>query len=144
MAYTNPTVSAFQLFFSRDFPFGSDPNQNVLESDIVKAFAFTDIQINQALWSSQNAYQVGYYLLAAHYLVTNLRASSQGLNGQYSFLENSKGVGPASQGLSIPQKILDNPEWAMLCKTNYGAQYIQLVLPNLVGAVYTVCGQTRA
>lgn len=143
MAYTVPTLQNFKDFFVRDFPYGTDVNVAVLDADITKAFSFVDAMINPNLFSSQAAYTNGYLLLSAHFLVMNLRASSQGLNGQFNFLQASKSVGPVSEAFSIPQRILDNPELAILVKTNYGAQYLQMVLPQLAGQMFTVCGGTR-
>lgn len=142
--FSNPSVADFQVYFSRDFPFGgSDPNTSVLDSDIAKAFMSTNVNINTALFADQGSYTLCYLLLAAHYLVTNLRSSSQGINGQYSWLEQSKGVGGVNQSFSIPQRVLDNPYWSMLSKTNYGAEYLQLLLPQLMGQMYIAVGSTR-
>lgn len=143
MAFQNPSVADFQNFFTRDFPYGTDPNVAILDSDISKAFVFTNINFTQALWADQGSYTTGYLLLSAHYLVMNIRASSQGINGQFNFLQNSKSAAAISEAFGIPQRILDNPDWSMLCKTNYGAQYLQLVLPQLAGQIYTVAGSTR-
>lgn len=143
MAYENPSVADFKSFFTRDFPYGTDPDTTILDADIAKAFQFTNVNMNEDLFGYQASYTVGYMLLSAHYLVMNLRASSQGINGQFNFLEASKGVASVSQAFSIPQRILDNPDWAILCKTNYGAQFIQLVLPQLAGNMFTVVGSTR-
>lgn len=143
MAFTNPSVQNFKDFFVRDFPYGTDPNTAVLDADITKAFTFTNVNVNQALFGDQGSYNVGYFLLSAHYLVMNLRASSQGINGQFNFLQQSKSVGAISEAFGIPQRVLDNADWAILCKTNYGAQFIQLVLPQLGGQIYTVCGSTQ-
>lgn len=146
MAYNNPTVGEFKAFFSRDFPFGTDPNVAVTDADIVKAFAFTNSctgGINPALFCDQNSYTLGYELLSAHYLVMNLRASSQGISGQFGFLEQSKSVGSVSQSFAIPQRVLDNPEWSVLFKTNYGAQYMQMILPQMGGQIFIAYGSTR-
>lgn len=143
MAYTNPSTSDFKAYFTRDFPYGTDPNTSVLDSDITKAFGQVAFNINQALFSGQDQYNVGYLLLSAHYLVIDLRMSSQGINGQYSFLEQSKSVGSVSQSFAIPQRILDNPYFSMLTKTNYGAKYLELLIPQLVGQVFNVIGSTR-
>lgn len=143
MAYVNPSVSDFKAFFDRDFPYGTDMQTSVLDSDITKAFTFTNVNMNEALFGNQGSYNIGYLLLSAHYLVMNLRASSQGINGQFSFLEQSKSVGSVSQSFAIPQRVLDNPDWAVLMKTNYGAQFIQLILPQLAGQIYSVHGSTR-
>lgn len=143
MAYMNPSVSDFKNYFTRDFPYGTDPNVSVLDGDIAKAFGLTNMNINPGLFQDQGSYNIGYFLLSAHYLVMDLRASSQGINGQFSFLEQSKNAGAVSQSFAIPQRILDNPEFSILCKTNYGAQYLALLLPLLAGQVYNVFGSTR-
>ena len=140
MAYTNPSVTDFQNQFVRDFPYGTDPENNVLNSDITNAFNFTNFNINQALFQNQAQYTLGYLLLSAHYLVLNMRASSQGINGQYNFLEQSKGVGALNSSFAIPQRILDNPYWSMLTKTNYGSEYLQLLLPQLAGQMMNAFG----
>jgi len=144
MAYNNPSVTDFKAFFTRDFPYGTDPNVAVLDADIAKAMTFANMNINPALFADQGSYNNGYLLLSAHYLVTNLRSSSQGINGQFNFLQAGKGVGSANESFAIPQRILDHPYWSMLSKTNYGAEYLQLLLPLLAGQVYTVFGRTHA
>lgn len=143
MAYVNPSVSDFKSFFNRDFPYGVDPLTSVLDSDISKAFAFTNVNFNPCFFDSQGSYNVGYLLLSAHYLVMNIRASSQGLNGQFNFLQQSKSVGSVSESFGIPQRIMDNPDWAVLSKSNYGIQYLQLILPQLAGQMFIAYGSTR-
>lgn len=143
MTFLNPTVAEFKAFFTRDFPYGINPVTSVLDSDITKAFLFTNAGLNPDLFNDQQIYTLGYQLLSAHYLVMNLRASSQGISGQFAFLEQSKSVGSVSASYAIPQRVLDNPDWAILMKTNYGAQFLQLVLPLLVGQVLIVCGTTQ-
>lgn len=143
MAFTTPTVADFKAQFARDFPYGTDPATSVLDLDITNAFRFTNVNFNSDFWADQGSYSLGYLLLTAHYMVLNLRASSQGLNGQYNWIQTNKSVGSVSEGFSIPQRILDNPEFAMLSKTNYGAQYLLLILPQLSGQVFSVCGSTR-
>ncbi len=143
MAYDNPTINDFKTFFVRAFPFGTDLNTQVLDQDIANAYLMTNPQINQALFIDQSSYTLGYFNLSAHFLVTSLRASSQGLNGQFNWLEQSKAAGTVNQAFSIPQRILDNPYWAMLTKTNFGAAYLGLIFPQLAGQIYVVAGSTR-
>ena len=138
--YTAPTIAMFIAMFVRDFPYGTDPNDCVTNNDITNAFNMVDQKINPALWGNQNSYNVGYLLLAAHYLVTALRASSQGLNGQYSWVQNSKSVGAVTESFTVPQRMIDNPDLMMLTKTTYGAQYLELILPLLCGQILSVCG----
>lgn len=142
MAYTAPTIQAFQIQFVRDFPYGTDPNVSVLDVDILNAFNLVDITINQALWENQTQFQLAYGYLAAHFLVLNLRASSQGLNGQWNWAQNSKSGGAVSEAFAIPQRILDNPDFMAYTKTNYGAMYLNLLWPQLSGQIFTVCGTT--
>lgn len=144
MAFNNPSVADFKSKFFRDFPYGTDVATSILDQDITSAFQSVNVNMNQDLFGDQGSYTLGYLLLSAHYLVMNIRASSQGINGQFNFLQQSKSVGSVSEAFGIPQRILDNPDWAMLTKTNYGAMFIQLVLPQLAGNVFTVCGATRA
>lgn len=143
MAFLNPTVADFKNYYYRDFPYGTDPALNVLDQDIAKAYGQTNINFNPALWSDQASYTIGYLLLAAHYLVVDLRMSSQGISGKYSWLETSKSVGSVSDSYSIPQRILDDPYFAMLTQTNYGAKYLQLVIPRLGGQIFIAYGSTR-
>jgi hypothetical protein len=140
--YVNPSLENFQSQFIRDFPFGTDPNTQVLDSDVTYAFCMTNVNINQGLFSDQGSYTIGYNLMSAHFLVMNLRASSQGINGQYNFLQNSKGVGSVNESFQIPERILANPYWAMLTKTNYGQQFLMLVLPQLCGQFFNAFGTT--
>ena len=142
MAFTNPTYQIFASQFSRDFPFGTNTQTSVTQADVQYAFNMTNININQALFSDQTSYTIGYNLLAAHYLVMNLRSSSQGINGQFNFLQSGKGVGSVSESFSIPERILNNPYWSILTKTNYGLQYLFLILPQLCGNIGVVYGTT--
>lgn len=142
MAYLNPTIDDFKSYFTRDFPFGTDPETSILDSDIGKAYGQVNFCINPGLFSDQSNYNIGYFWLAAHWLVIDLRASSQGIAGRYNWLETSKSVGSVSSGFAIPQRILDNPSFAMYSQTQYGAKYLQLVLPKLAGQMFITYGRT--
>src|SRR6185312_1199918 len=104
MAFTNPTVADFKNYYVRDFPYGTDPNVAILDSDIANAMVMTNINFSSDLWSDQGSYNVGYLLLTAHYLVMNIRSSSQGINGQFNFLQQSKNVGSVAEAFGIPQR----------------------------------------
>lgn len=138
MSYTNPSVDDFKLYFSRDFPFGTSTDDNVLDTDVAKAFMLTNVNINPDLWNSQDEYTIAYELLSAHYLCTNLRNSSQGLAGKFKFLAQSTSVGSVSESYAIPQSILDNALYAFFATTTYGALYLQMLVPRLVGVSLTV------
>lgn len=137
------TIAQFKAQFIRDFPYGTDMNTSVLDADIANAFNMVDLAINMALWPNQTAFTMAYNLLAAHYLVLNIRSSSQGLNGQYNWAQNSKSVAGVSEGFTIPQRLIDNPEFMALSKTNYGASYLNMLWPRLIGQSFVVYGSTR-
>lgn len=141
MPFTNPTVADFKAYFTRDFPYGVTP-ETVNDSDIQRAIDEAAVFINSELFGAQVNYNIGFLLLSAHNLVMNLRMSSQGLSGQFSWLQQSRSAGSVSESLAIPQRILDNAEYAMLTKTNYGAKFLFMILPQLSGQVYTVRGRT--
>ncbi len=143
MAYTNPDVTNFKDYFNRDFPYGVTVNE-VMDADIVKAETQASIFINQCLFGDQGTYDIGFLLLSAHYLVMNLRASSQGVAGKYPWLQTGKSVGSVSESFAIPERIEGNAEYTFLCQTNYGAQFLFMVLPQLSGAVFAVFGGTNA
>lgn len=137
MAFTNPSVQDFKNQLNRDFPYGTDPDVSVLDSDIAYSFQMANMNMSQAWAPDQGTYTVLYVLLSAHYLVLNIRASSQGINGQYNWLQASKGVGSVNEAFAIPEWIQKNAFMSQLSKTNYGAQFLQLVLPQLIGAMFS-------
>ena len=143
MSYTTPQVVDFKNQFVRDFPYGADSTTSILDADIVNAINFAGMNFNEGLWSNQQTFTIGYLLLAAHYLVMNIRASSQGISGQFNFLQAGKNAGSVSETFAIPERIQQNPEFAMLCKTNYGAMYLQMILPQLAGQIYSITGATQ-
>lgn len=141
-AFVQPTVAEFKSYFSRDFPYGSTM-QSVMDSDITKAQGEALFNFNGDLFSSQDNYSICFNLLTAHFLVMDLRMSGQGIAGQFSWNATSKSVGSVSEGIQIPDRIMANPEFAYLTKTNYGTKYLMLLLPMLSGQVFIVAGSTR-
>jgi hypothetical protein len=142
MAYLAPTIPDFKTQFVRDFPYGTDIDTSVLDADIASAYRMVNVNMAPGLWSTQEAYTLAYLYLAAHFLVLNLRASSQGINGQYNWIQNNKSVQGVSEGFSIPQRLLDNPLFAQLTKTNYGARFFELVYPALCAQIFPIHGRT--
>ncbi len=136
-----PTTADFKAYFNRDFPYG-DTTAEVMDSDIQKALDEAAFNFNEGLFADQATYSIGYLYLSAHLMVGNFRASSQGIAGSYAWLEASKGAGPVNQSFTIPQHILDNPLLAMYSKTPYGAKYLELMLPYIVGQVFISRGRT--
>ena len=143
MAFTNPSVQDFKDQFIRDFPYGTDPKTSFLDQDIINAFKRVNANFNTAIWTDQNEYTQGYLLLAAHYLQSAYVASSQGVSGQYNFMQQSKGVSGVSESFAIPQHILDHPTLLMYCKTHYGLAYAETVYPKLTGQMFSAYGHTK-
>lgn len=141
MAYTNPTVADFKAYFVRDFVYGVTTS-TVQDADITSGLNDAAINFNPALWADQASYNIGFLLLSAHFLCMNLRASSQGIAGQFEWDVQSKSVGNVSESFAIPQRILDNPEFSYLSKTSYGVKYLMFVLPQLSGQILIACGRT--
>lgn len=144
MAYLNPTIPDFKTYFTRDFPYNADPAEGVTDGDIGKAYGQVDVNFNPALAKDQATYTILFLLLAAHWLVVDLRMASQGVSSQYAWLVTSKSVGSVSESFQIPERIAANPELAMLTQTGYGAKFLQLILPQLAGQVFIAYGRTLA
>jgi len=143
--YINPNLQSFQSYFLRDFPYGysSGDLSTVQDQDITNAMNDAASFINPAFFPGQVPYNVGFFNLTAHFLVMSLRASSQGIAGQFKWLSSSVGVGSVSEGITIPEQISKNPMFSVLSKTNYGMKFLFLILPYLVAPGYTVCGPTK-
>lgn len=142
MPYTPVTVNQFKAFFARDFPYGTDINTTVVDADITKALSTAGINFNEALWSSQSQFEQAYLYLSAHYLVESLKASSQGISSQYGGNTTSKSVGNVSENYEIPDKVKNNPFFAGLYTTRYGAIYVGMLQPRIIGNVVTMRGMT--
>ena len=126
-----------QLYISNGL--GDNTNVDlVTDFDIAGAQArATQFNITQRIFGSQQAFSIAYGLLAAHYLCLALLASGTGLAGKADWLTNAKTVGNVSESYSIPDRILRSPILSKLSKTTYGAQFLELVAPNLVGNMGT-------
>lgn len=139
-SWTLPSVTDFKTYFVRDFPYGSAANQ-VNDIDVTNAMQTMAAFVNQALYQTQNSFTIGALNLAAHYLVMSLRASSQGIAGNYAWPNTGKGVETVNESFTIPEAILENPQLAMLCKTYYGANFVLGIYDQLRGqAIYVIGG----
>lgn len=142
------TVEEFKAYFDRDFPFlpietVEDTLDYVRDKDIEKAMGEAWLNFNSGLFGHKEDRALAFQYLTAHYLVTDLNNSAQGANGSFGGFMSNKSVGNVSVGYNLPQWILDNPMYSLLARTNYGAKYLALIIPLLVGQVFTVAGTTR-
>lgn len=150
-----PTVEDFKLFFARDFPFQpvpfpdppneAEPDKYIQDSDIEKAFMLTNMKFNGCCFGEQEEYTLAYLYLAAHILTMNIRTSNSGASGTgFNWGVTSQSVGSVSIGSNIPQSIANNPQWSWLVSTNYGVEYLMMILPCTVGNFGSVPGRTHA
>lgn len=142
MKYANPTIDEFKNYWSRDFPYSEDPKEGVTDNDIAKAFTQANFSINQGLFSTQQDYTTAYMLIAAHYLVLDIRLATQGLNSSYQWALQSRTVGSMSESYAIPPTLQKNPFLTMLSQTGYGGKYLTLLLPLMNGNILSIPGQT--
>lgn len=121
------------IYISNGMGDNTNPNK-VSDFDIAyamnQAFLFN---ITQALVSSQTAFTNLYNLLAAHYLVRAMTSRVSGLSGKGDWITKSKTVGNVSASYEIPDRILRSPLLSKLSQTTYGANFLELMAPQLVG-----------
>ena len=111
----------------------ADKNQ-VQDLDIANAIAMCASNVNPLFSTSVPDFIQTYNLLAAHYLVENIRASTQGLASQGNPGWNtSKGAGEFSESFDVPDFIKENASLAIFGRTKYGVMYISKIQPYMVG-----------
>lgn len=118
-------------------------NDYVQPQDISNAFAEAKVVFNQSLFGSDATITLAFLYCAAHYLVNDLRTSSQGVDSAGSFPVSSRTVGSMSESYQIPDMYKDSPQLAFFTSTGYGQKFLSLLLPNLVGNIVAVWGGTN-
>ncbi len=109
----------------------------VRDADIDGGIADAAYNVNQDLFSTEAGFQRAFLYLAAHCLCERMLAAGQGIRSRYNWLTSAKTVGDLSESFQIPKDILENPYLAAISKTRYGAMYLQIVTPLLVGNMMT-------
>jgi len=109
----------------------------VTDNDISGAIFDAQYNVSQALFDSQAQFSRAFLYLAAHNLVEKLLAAGEGLASQYNWLTASKAVGSVQESFQIPERISKDPMLAAYSKTRYGALYLQIISPLLIGGVFT-------
>lgn len=116
----------------------------VTDFDIANAFnAATQFNFNADLFTSNQGYVYAMNLLTAHYMVLNLQAGNTGIGGKAEWLTHSKTVGNVTEAYAIPARMMKSPYLAKLSKTTYGAQFLELLSPLLIGNVRSYYGGTN-
>jgi len=109
----------------------------VTDNDISGAIFDAQYNVNQALFDGQAQFSRAFLYLAAHNLVEKLLAAGEGLASQYNWLTASKAVGSVQESFQVPERISKDPMLSAYSKTRYGALYLQIISPLLIGGVFT-------
>jgi len=121
-----------------------DPSDlsKVTDNDISGAIFDAQFNINQALFPTQQFFSRAFLYLAAHQLVEKLLAAQEGMGSQYSWLTVSKSIDSVAEGFQIPERIAQDPMLSHFSKTRYGAMYLQIISPQLIGNVFVAFRET--
>lgn len=114
----------------------------VTDNDISGAIFDGQFNINQALFPTQQSFSRAFLYLAAHQLVEKLLAAQEGMGSQYSWLTTSKGIDSVNESFQIPERIAQDPMLSHFSKTRYGAMYLQIITPQLIGNVFVAFRET--
>lgn len=116
---------------------GDDSNlEKVTDWDIQGGIEDASFNVNPGLFADQAQFQRAFLYYAAHQMVSKLQASAAGVQSQYEWLTTSKTVGDVSQSFAVPKELLEDTPWlADMSKTRYGALYLNIVGPLLIGNV---------
>lgn len=109
----------------------------VRDADVEGAQETALFNTNQDLFDSEGAWFRAFNLLTAHYLVEILLAAGEGLASQYNWLTSSKKVGDVAEAYSIPKRIMEDMTLATFSKTRYGALYLSIIGPLIIGNMQT-------
>lgn len=107
--------------------------KRVRDADIAQASMDAQFNVNQDLFEDQATFIRAFCYLQAHCLVEKVAADTQGLHSQYSWLTTAKAVGDVSESFQIPAFVAENTTLAAFSRTRYGAMYLQIICPMLVG-----------
>lgn len=122
---------------------GDDTDLSFVRSkDLDRALLEASANFNPCLWESQAIFTMAFLYLAAHYLCRDMITAQQGLNSRYDWNTIGKHVGNVGEQFQVPAKVLQDPAFAYYSTTGYGAKYISLIMPRLIGNVGTHFRQT--
>lgn len=128
---------------SENWEFYNDNVMNyVSDADIERAFAEAQINFNPNFFSENEAAEMVFYYLAAHYLVIDKNNALTPFGLGFVGYTQSKSVGSVSESYGIPQYMLNNPLLSGYAQTGYGRKYLSLIQPYLVGNIIFCPGRT--
>lgn len=124
---------------------GSGDNSDrtrVRDYDIQQAIQGALFNVNQCLFADQASWAYAFGFLAAHNLVERMLAAGEGLRSRFNWMVTGKSAGDLSESFSIPDNIMQSSFLASLSKTRYGARYLEIISPLLIGNMLTTFRQT--
>ena len=114
----------------------------ISDADIERAFSEAKVNFNPEFFEDDATAEMGFYYLAAHYLVIDLNNAMGSLTLGFKGLTQSKSVGSVSESYGIPQWVMSDPLLGQFAQTGYGRKYLSLIMPFLVGNIILVQGKT--
>jgi len=114
----------------------------VTDNDISKALYEAQQNFNRCLFGTDASANMAFEYLAAHYLCMDLQAGSEGIWSKYNWLTGGKSVGSVAEQYVVPDRVKNSPALAYYSTTRYGAKYLSIVTPLMIGNVTLVAGTT--
>ena len=114
----------------------------IQDSDIMRAFKEAKVNFNAGLFGDDDTIKMVFLYLAAHYLVIDLNNAMNPLAMGFMGFTQSKSVGSVSESFALPDFVTRNAALSQYMQTGYGAKYVSLIYPYLIGNVLLIKGKT--
>ena len=114
----------------------------IQDSDIMRAFKEAKVNFNAGLFGDDDTIKMVFLYLAAHYLVIDLNNAMNPMAMGFMGFTQSKSVGSVSQSFALPDFVTRNAALSQYMQTGYGAKYVSLIYPYLIGNVLLIKGKT--
>ena len=114
----------------------------IQDSDIMRAFKEAKVNFNAGLFGDDDTIKMVFLYLAAHYLVIDLNNAMNPMAMGFMGFTQSKSVGSVSQSFALPDFVTRNAALSQYMQTGYGAKYVSLINPYLIGNVLLIKGKT--
>lgn len=137
------TIADFKAHFFRDFTYSSTISpETVTDADIEKAFTEAKVNFNEELWTDYDQLKIAFLYLAAHYLVSDIQSSLQGLGSVSTFPVNSRSVGSVSESYQVPDWVGKSAYMSQFANTRYGLKFCSLIRPRMIAGIAVYAGAT--
>lgn len=114
----------------------------IQDSDIMRAFKEAKVNFNAGLFGDDDTIKMVFLYLAAHYLVIDLNNAMNPMGMGFMGFTQSKSVGSVSQSFALPDFVTKNAVLSQYMQSGYGAKYVSLIYPYLIGNVLFFKGKT--